>query len=784
MSVPLPCPNDVERADATAAVETARRLLAGLGTVHLAGIGGIGMAALARLLQQRGARVSGCDLHAGPMTEWLQACGIPVSIGHDPAHAERADWIIRTTALRPDHSELEAARSRGCPVLQRGHVLAALLTEFRSLIVCGTHGKTTTTALIVHLLRQAGLDPSYAIGGLLAVGPPAALGRGPWFVAEADESDGTLAAYAPDMAVVTAVEFDHAEQYADEAAVRTCFATMARTVRGRLVFCADDPGAAAVCRGRSGAQSYGFDPAADWRAADLRAGEGVTGFELWRGADRLGLVRLHAPGRHNVLNALAACAAAAECGLGFEALRSGLESFRPVRRRFERIDLSGGIPVVSDYAHHPTAIAATVRALAQAPRARWHAVFQPHRFSRTRALGAAFAASFAGVEDLLLLPVYAASEPDTPGGDVWSLYAQFRAAGVTPVHCAESLEQAWAWLRATLKPGDGLLIVGAGDVDRLASWARHDGVGAGRAGFDPADGWADDLTGMTGATAWRRREPLARHTTLGVGGAADWFAELEREHDLARLLRWGAEQGVPVTVLGAGSNVLVSDLGVRGVTVRLAGAAFRALRRESGTLVRAGAGLPLATLTRWLTDAGLGGLEFLAGIPGTLGGALRMNAGAWGESLGDRVSEVRLLGAGGVPRVVAGSALGFGYRRADGLADAVILEAVLAATPAAPDTVRARVEQALARRAWLQGLPSAGSVFRNPPGESAGRLLDTCGLKGRRIGGARVLEAHANVIVTEPGASASDVRALMECMRRTVRERTGVVLDEEIVRLE
>jgi UDP-N-acetylmuramate dehydrogenase len=299
-----------------------------------------------------------------------------------------------------------------------------------------------------------------------------------------------------------------------------------------------------------------------------------------------------------------------------------------------------------------------------------------------------------------------------------------------------------------------------------------------------------------------RQVSLAARTTLRVGGIADILAELADEEDLTKLLRWTHANRVAVTLLGSGSNVLVSDLGVRGVVIRLVDRAFRqirvdpASRADPESRVVVGASMSLHELTNRLAADGLAGLEFLAGIPGTVGGALRMNAGAWGENIGSRVAWVRFLNPDGSGQVMESAALGFGYRHCAGLAGIpsvagtpavvgkVVLEAAFNVTPSNQQKVRACMEDILKRRAWLRAWPSAGSVFRNPEGDFAGRLLEQAGMKGRQIGGARVLEEHANVIVTETGAMASDVRALLEIMRQAVRERSGIELTEEIVCLE
>jgi UDP-N-acetylmuramate dehydrogenase len=315
-------------------------------------------------------------------------------------------------------------------------------------------------------------------------------------------------------------------------------------------------------------------------------------------------------------------------------------------------------------------------------------------------------------------------------------------------------------------------VIGAGDVEKIAVWAKE-ALEQGR--LSPAP----EMPSVSGATTLRSNEPLARKTTLRVGGSADLWAEVDSVADLIALLQWARRQGIGLRIIGAGSNVLASDLGVRGVTARLAGKAFRQVREERGTVV-AGAAVGLGALLDWAETRGLGGLEFLEGIPGTVGGAARMNAGAWGHAVAERVAWIRCLSADGAEHIVPSSAMEAGYRQCGALRSRMALEVAFAMTPDDGGAIRGRRRECAARREWMRGLRSAGSVFRNPPGDFAGRLLEAAGMKGARVGGAAVLERHANVIVTADGATASDVRALIEQMRDAVQERCGVRLETEI----
>ena len=755
----------------------------------MVGACGIGMEGLAILLRARGCNVTGCDLAAGPAAGRLRALGITVTRGHDPSHlAHDVDRVVASTAVPDTAPELAAARARGIPVTRRGVELAELARAHRTVAVCGAHGKTTTACFLVQVLRHAGMEAGWCIGGesaaLGAVARPAPAGG--LLVVEADESDGTLAGYAPAVTLVTNVEFDHAEHHADLASLTGCFESVLGQTGEAAVVCADDPGAMRVAGAAPETITFGTVAGARVRAERVeQEGEGAA-FDLVDAAEGFrARVVLAAPGRHNLLNALGAAAAARVCGAGWPDIAAALPACRLPGRRFECVSAAGGVRVISDYAHHPTEIAALIAAARTLRPRRLLAVFQPHRYSRTLALGPQFPAAMSGLDLLILLPVYPASELPVPGGRAWDLYARFREAGVEPPpRLVDTREAAWAYLRRVMRPEDMLLVIGAGDVEEIAQWARE-AEGGGSRGCSPSMAAVEDTGRLMEGE--RPREPLelrtgvplAHLTTFGVGGEAEEFAEATSEADLALRLRDCAARGIPLHILGAGSNVLVSDGGVRGTVLRLGGDAFGRIAVD-GVRVRAGAAVPLARLLQVCEEHGVGGLEFLEGVPGTVGGALRMNAGAQGQAIAGRVESIRCLNPDGSLCIVRDEGLEARYRSCDALCRRVAVEAVFAGTACAPDVIRGRRAALAEGRAWLRGIRSAGSVFRNPPDEAAGRLIERAGFKGTHIGGARVSERHANVFVTGDGATASDVRALIETVRAGVAAQCGVVLETEI----
>ncbi len=775
----------------------------GHGRVHFMGVCGVGMAGLACLAQGRGFAVDGCDTAPNRMASWLEAQGIAVRAGHGGEHVEAdVEWMVRSTAVPEDHAEVGRAREQGVPVFARGAVLAGLLPQYVSAAVCGTHGKTSTTFFLVQILQSLGLDPSWCVGGELVFPGtpgrrlgPAGVGQGPHLVVEADESDGTLSLYAPDVTVLTNIEFDHREHFADLAAFEECFRTVIRRTRRRLVYSTADARARQLGADSAHGLSFGFDDAAALQAVAVRRDGAGQRFQLQWNGKALAEARVPMPGEHNVLNALGAVAAALALGCDPEAVAKALGGLRLPRRRFQQVVDRNGVRVVSDYAHHPTEVAALIRMVEPGRRVR--VVFQPHRYSRTLTLADQFPAAFRGAQEVVLLPVYAASEAPVRGGTHWDLYAHMRAAqedmgAACQVRLAGSIEQAWSYVRDTLAAGDTWLVVGAGDVENIAQCAKEVwGEGA----HSPRNPDQPGAAASLGARLEREAglkvssiqvdEPLAGKTTLKVGGQADVYVRAGSEEELARLLGWLHAEGVAWRALGAGSNVLVDDLGVAGVVVRLAASGFGRLEAHAAEPGRpahvvCGAAVPLVRLLRWCEARGLAGLEFLEGIPGTTGGALRMNAGVPGADIGRHVLWIRFLNSDGSEGRVRGCDLDCAYRSCPALNGTIVLEAALTVSDAGPAAIRRRREGFARKRAWQKGRRTAGSVFKNPADDSAGRLLDAAGLKGRTVGGARILTEHANVIETRPGATASDVRALIELARAESLSRCGVHLETEL----
>lgn len=445
--------------------------------VHLVGVGGAGMSPLAHILLERGHPVSGSDLRAGRACTALAAMGATVSVGHAAANVEGADIVAVSTAVPPDNPEVRRARELGLPVLRRAELLDVLMTGHRRVLVAGTHGKTTTTSMTTVCLQAAGLDPSFAIGGTLSeAGTSAHHGTGQVFVAEADEAYGSFAWLTADAAVVTNVELDHHDHYADLAAVRQAFLHFLDrrpqepdgTRSGPALLCMDDPGARGLRdEVAPPVSTYGEHADADLRVRDVVLAADESRFRLALGGDDLGAFRLRLPGRHNVANAAAAAAAALWAGAGPDAVRAALGAFAGAQRRFQRLGSAGGVTVIDDYGHHPTELAATLSAARQiAPGGRIVAIFQPHRYSRTAALGRELGAALAGADLAVVTDVYAAGEPPVPGVTGELVADAAAAAGVAAEFVPAGSDLVTA-VSARLAAGDVVVTLGAGDITEL-----------------------------------------------------------------------------------------------------------------------------------------------------------------------------------------------------------------------------------------------------------------------------------------------------------------------------
>jgi UDP-N-acetylmuramate--alanine ligase len=421
--------------------------------VHLLGIGGAGVSALARVFLARGDQVSGCDLRESSTTRALAAEGVGIRIGHDPSHVEGQDLVVYSGAVKADFGELAAARASSARVLTRAEMLAELISGSRSIAVAGTHGKTTVTFMLGHVLTAAGWDPSVLVGDGLS----SRAGRGSWLVAEADESDGSLALHRPRHAILTSVEFDHPDHFRDVEEVDALFRAFLGEVPGVSVVSADYERAVAMpAPGRR--VTYGLSAEADYRCEAV----GERMFHVLRRGEPLAELKLQVPGRHNRQNATGALAMAVELGVDPAVASQALAGYPGAHRRMERLGTWRGASIYDDYGHHPTKVRETLAAARELGHRRLILVFQPHRYSRFQALRDEFAESLEGADAVIVTEIYAAGE-ENPG----ELSAVDLAMRVPRARFAPDLGSARQQLEELAGEGDLVLLMGAGDVWKL-----------------------------------------------------------------------------------------------------------------------------------------------------------------------------------------------------------------------------------------------------------------------------------------------------------------------------
>lgn len=775
--------------------------------VHAVGVAGMGLGPLAIYLAQLGFSVTGED---DAMTEEMRRLLTRerVAIRSIPDDCE---LVVYSSAIGKNHPAYLAAVARRLPLVRRGELLAEVASTKKLVAICGSHGKTTTTAMLITALRRANFPAGYVLGGLFADDvAPARAGSNDWVVAEIDESDGTIERFTPEITVAVNLDWDHPDHYRQLAELEATFAAL--FLRTRATVLVSD---ACMLSARLAPAADTFGRSGKF-AATLVSESGERMTLRLSGQFPPQEISVRARGEFNASNATAALAAAQR--MGAEITASSLADFSGVRRRQTVLRTSEELTVIEDYAHHPAEIRALLgslrrrighrgrergegeavdRAAGSSPvHARRHesrggeserlvVVFQPHRFSRTAQFKVEFAAALAMADTVHLLDVYPAGEAPIAGGTTADIYAELKKnAPALPVHYLPADDaEFFRALSRTTRRGDLVAFVGAGDIDRKARvWLEI--LRSEDAKMHRWDQFAEKLKPLLSATTkLRREEPLAGKTTIRVGGAARVYAEPASLADLQVLLREAKIAGVEIFMLGRGSNLIVPDEGVDGLVVSLAHEVWAKFEPRSDGRVWVGAGLRLKNLCGLAAKAGLVGFEFLEGIPGCVGGALRMNAGAMGGWMFDVVEEVQLVTLDGELKTLAKSAMHVDYRHCAELHEAVALGALLRpATQADAEAVARQMDVYKRKRQESQPRePSAGCIFKNPPGNSAGRLIDESGLKGERVGDAEVSSVHANFIVNRGHASGADILELVRRVRARVRQVKGIELEPEVL---
>jgi UDP-N-acetylmuramate--alanine ligase len=739
--------------------------------IHLLGVAGSGMSGLAALLLELGHQVSGSDKGSTQEIARLQRRGLQFHGQHRAEAASDAELIIFSSAIKIDNPVLMSARAAAKPTIRRAEALAAIMRDKRGIVIAGMHGKTTTSAMAAHVLREGGLHPSHYVGAEIPI-----LGtnahwdlRGEYFVAEGDESDGTLEFFQPEHTLILNIEEEHLDFYADLAAIEKVFAKLIAQTSGTVFYSADDVNAMRTCRSCQRSVSYGFSKEAIYRGADIELRDFASVFCVYHGEKQLGEIVLNVPGQHNVHNSVGVVALATELGVPFDKIAASLRKFEHARRRFEIKYASDRFLLVDDYAHHPTEIRATLQTARSAGRKRVLTMFQPHRYSRTKALRKEFGRAFDDADRVVVTDVYAASEAPIPGISGQTIVDEIAQHGHGAVSYQPRLERVHCDVGNAIDSGDLVLSLGAGNIHEQLSILAADLV------------IAEKLKVIVGETGdVRLYEPLAKHTTLRVGGPADFWVEPRHESAFAEVIRFCRRENLPLFVIGRGSNLLVRDGGIRGVVVHPCGGDFDKID-INGNEITAGVGAKLKEIAYAGKAAGLGGLEWMEGIPGAVGGGLRMNAGAMGAQTFENVVSVRYLDAEGNAHTKMRDELDVHYRRVPALAENYAVSAVFRGNPAPAEEIERRLQQSQEKRRTSQPIAkSAGCIFKNPDTIPAGKLIDELGLKNSRVGKARVSEVHGNFIVNDGGATATEMLELIEQVKSTTRNQRGIELETEV----
>jgi UDP-N-acetylmuramate--alanine ligase len=770
-------------------------------TVYLVGAGGCGMSAVGHLLLDLGFLVAGSDLATNDDVRRLQARGAVIHEGHNPEQIEwaRPVMLVYSSAILMENAELAAARARAIPIIRRATLLAALMNRQQGVCVAGMHGKTTTAALLAYTLKELALEPSYAIGGgVPQLGRSAAFSQHEWvnlvnhaseegtglsqddtfFVVEADESDGTLSVFEPRHAMILNIDEEHLEYFETFDDITAEFGRFASQIEGKLLYCADDPDLIELLAHRNNAISYGFNPLANYRIEITDGSTASPVFEVFQRGESLGEFRTKLLGAKNVSNAGGVVAFLAENHFSGPEIAKAMAKFSGAQRRQQLLFRSLEHQVYEDYGHHPLEISATIAAFRELKPGRLLVAFQPHRFTRTRHLLEDFSTCFKGADKLWLTEVYAASEKAIPGVNGELLAAAVKAQG-QDVAFASSLDQLWEAVRNEMRPGDTVLFLGAGDVTIAAAELVKQLQT--EMSLSNNQQLLDELgTRLSDDSIIRANEPLAKKTTMRVGGPAEIYVEPASEEDLATLIRFCNEKTVALTALGRGSNLLIRDGGVRGVVMSFAHEKFAKIEAE-GLRLHCGAGARLKTVAVEARNHEISGLEFLEGIPGSVGGALRMNAGAMGSEMFDYVERMRFMDRNGDVHEVTPADIEVKYRSCPMLQDAFAIGAVLRGETASRDEIEARMKNYSQKRWGSQpAASSAGCIFKNPTEIAAGKLVDELNLKGMRVGGAMVSDVHGNFMVNAGQATARDVLELIAMVQRKVKEARGIDLHAEV----
>ncbi|MDI6784128.1 MAG: UDP-N-acetylmuramate--L-alanine ligase, partial [bacterium] len=626
--------------------------------IHFIGIGGTGMNGLAQVYLQMGYEISGSDKSVSETTQRLQQLGAKIYPGHSAENIAGADLVVYSTAISPDNPELAEAKKRNIAIWHRSELLADLMKTRQVIAVAGTHGKTTTSSMIFSMLLYAGVQPTAIIGGRVQeIGSSAMLGQSNWLVAETDESDKSFLRLTPKIAVINNVEADHLEHFDGKFKnIVDAFIQFMHLVPpdGYVIIGFDEPNARALIpQSTRPVLTFGLHPEADVCAGNVVYQQFGSRFDLFYKNEKRAEVHIQMPGKHNVQNALAAIAVGIVLELEINAILTGLEKFAGVGRRFEVKGKVNGITVVDDYAHNPSKVACAISAARTGDANRVFAIFQPHRYTRTKFLADQFGKSFDAADELVITEIYPAGEPPIPGISSQTIIDVAKNHGYQNITYIPKRDEINDYLIKKIAPGDLVLYMGAGDI-----WKLADDLIA-RLKKKSASKEKKDISFPSIQGKILHQVPMQDYTTIHIGGEAEHLVIVENIDDLKQILYYAKSKTITSFILGAGSNLLVRDGGIPGIVIKL-GDGFNKIERVNAVSIRCGAAVPLPELVTVAVDAGLTGLEALIGIPGTVGGAVYMNAGAYNHTISEHITAVTTLDYDGNLKVLAKDEIEFG----------------------------------------------------------------------------------------------------------------------------